>query len=43
MLTPAQLATIKAAIAAETEPSFVALRDAGSTGQMAAWFNGSTD
>lgn len=30
----------KAAIAAETDPTFVALRQANETGQMAAWYNG---
>ena len=39
MLTDSQLLTLKSAIAAETDPEFVALRTAGSTGLMAEWFN----
>lgn len=39
MLTTAQKLTLKAAIAAELDPTFVALRQAGGTGQMAEWFN----
>lgn len=39
MLTEAQIPTLASAIAAETDPAFVALRDAGATGQMADWFN----
>jgi hypothetical protein len=39
MLTPAQLLTLKAAIAAETDPTFVALRNAGATGAMADFYN----
>lgn len=39
MLTSAQLTTLKAAINAETDPAFVALRTAGSTGLMAEWYN----
>lgn len=39
MLTDAQLSTFKAAINAETDPAFVALRTAGSTGLMAEWYN----
>jgi hypothetical protein len=39
MLTTAQLITLKAALLAETNPAFVALRNAGSTGQMAEWLN----
>ena len=38
-LTPAQLATLKAAILAETNATFVALRSSGATGAMAAWYN----
>lgn len=38
-LTPAQLQTLKAAIAAETDPTFVAYRTNGDNGQMAAWYN----
>lgn len=38
-LTPAQLATLKAAIAAETDPTLVALRQAGATGAMADWYS----
>jgi hypothetical protein len=39
MLTPAQLQTLKAAILAETDAAFVALRNEGATGLMAEWFN----
>lgn len=39
MLTTAQLQTLKAAIAAETNPEFVALRSAGATGAMADFYN----
>lgn len=38
-MTPAQLTTLKAAIAAETDPAFVALRQAGATGAMADWYS----
>jgi hypothetical protein len=38
-LTNAQLLTLKAAIAAETDPTFVGYRTAGSTGQMAEWYS----
>lgn len=38
-LTPAQLATLKAAILAETDPTFVAYRDTGNNGGMLLWFN----
>lgn len=38
-LTTAQTVTLKAAILAETDPTFVALRTAGATGAMADWFN----
>lgn len=38
-LTPQQLPTLKAAIAAETDPAFVALRQSGATGAMADWYN----
>jgi hypothetical protein len=38
-LTPAQLATLKAAIAAETNATFVAFRASGATGAMADWYN----
>lgn len=38
-MTPAQLATLKAAILAETDPEFVTLRTEGATGAMANWFN----
>lgn len=38
-MTPAQLITLKAAIAAETDPVFVGYRTAGSTGSMADWYN----
>jgi hypothetical protein len=34
-----QLATLKTAIAGETDPEFVALRDEGATGAMAEWYN----
>lgn len=40
--TNAQLLTLKAAIAAETDPEFVSYRTAGSTGLMADWFNQAT-
>ena len=39
MLTTAQLTTLKAAILAETDAAFVAARTAGSSGEMADWFN----
>lgn len=39
MLTTAQLSTLKAAILAETDAAFVAARTAGSSGEMADWFN----
>lgn len=39
MLTTAQLTTLKAAIAAETDAGFVALRASGATGAMADWYN----
>lgn len=39
-MTPAQLSTLKAAIAAETNPEFVLLRNSGATGAMADWYNG---
>lgn len=38
-LTTAQIITLKAAILAELDPVFVALRQAGATGAMAKWFN----
>lgn len=38
-LTTQQLATLKAAIAAETDPTFVAARNAGATGEMAAFYS----
>lgn len=38
-LTNNQLITLKAAIAAETDPTFVAFRDAGATGAMTSWYN----
>lgn len=38
-LTTQQLQTLKAAIAAETDPTFVANRNNGDTGAMAAWYN----
>jgi hypothetical protein len=41
-LTNAQLLTLKAAIAAETDPTFVGYRTAGSTGQMAEWYSANT-
>lgn len=43
MLTTAQLQTLKAAIAAETDPTFVEYRTNGQTDQMAAWFNEPTN
>jgi hypothetical protein len=42
MLNQAQLTTLAAAIAAETDPTFVANRNAGATGAMAEWFNGAS-
>lgn len=39
MLSNAQLVTLKAAIAAQTDPAFVLLRTSGATGAMADWFN----
>lgn len=39
MLTPSQLLTLKAAVAAETDQEFVALRNAGAGGAMAEWYN----
>lgn len=39
MLNPAQLVIFKAAILAEIDPTFVALRDAGATGAMAGWYS----
>lgn len=39
MLNTAQLAVLKAAIAAETDPAFVTLRQEGGTGLMAEFFN----
>jgi hypothetical protein len=38
-LTTAQLQALKTAIAAETDPEFVASRTAGATGEMAAFYN----
>jgi hypothetical protein len=38
-LTTPQITTLKAAIAANVDPDFVALRDAGATGAMADWYN----
>ena len=38
-LTTAQLQTLKAAIAAETDPTFVAYRTNGDNGMMAAFYN----
>lgn len=39
MLNAQQLIVLKAAIAAETDPAFVQLRQEGGTGLMAEWFN----
>ncbi len=39
MLNSAQLQTLKAAILAETDPTFVTYRTNGQTNQMAAWYN----
>lgn len=39
MLTTAQLQTLKAAILAETNAEFAALRSSGATGAMAEWLN----
>lgn len=41
-LSTAQLQTLKAAIAAETTPAFVTLRQAGNENGMAAWYNGAS-
>jgi hypothetical protein len=41
-LTNAQLLTLKAAILNETDPTFVALRNASDEFSMAAWFNENT-
>jgi len=38
-LTPAQIQTLKAAILAETNATFVEYRTAGATGAMAEWYN----
>lgn len=38
-MTPAQLQTLKTAIANETDAAFVQLRNAGATGAMAEFFN----
>lgn len=38
-MTPNELITFKAAIFAETDPDFVALRDTNETGLMAEWYN----
>ena len=38
-LTPAQLTTLKAAILAEIDPAFIALRQAGAEQAMADWYN----
>lgn len=38
-LTTAQYQTLKANIAAETDPTFVGFRTAGATGAMADWYN----
>lgn len=37
-----QLQALKAAILAETDPTFVDYRTQGSTGLMAEWFNGAS-
>jgi|SRR5687768_12241014 len=39
MLQPSQLSVLKAAIAAETDATFVELRTAGAAGAMAEWYN----
>jgi hypothetical protein len=39
MLTDAQLTTLAAAIAAETDPTFVGYRTTGNNGSMTQWFN----
>lgn len=38
-LSPSQLATLKAAIVAETDPIIVAAREAGDTPTIARWYN----
>lgn len=42
-LTTAQLQTLKAAIAAETNTTFVGYRTSGATGAMADWYNGKSN
>jgi hypothetical protein len=39
-LSPTQIVTLKAAIAAQTDPTFVGYRTSGATGAMAEWYNG---
>jgi hypothetical protein len=41
-MTPAQLATLKTAIAAEADPTFVGYRTNGQTTLMADWYNGAS-
>jgi hypothetical protein len=41
-LTPQQLATLKTAILAETDPAFVTARTQGQTPLMTAWYNSPT-
>jgi hypothetical protein len=38
-MTPAQIVVLKAAIIAETDPTFAGLRSSGATGAMADWYN----
>lgn len=38
-MTPAQIAVLKTAIFAETDPTFVALRNGGATAAMRDWYN----
>lgn len=42
-MTPTQLTTLKAAILAETNTTFVSYRNAGATGAMADWYNGNSN
>lgn len=39
MLTTAQVATLRTALLANTDPTFVSYRNAGATGAMADWYN----
>lgn len=43
ILDATQLSTLKAAILAENNATFVTFRDSGATGAMAAWYNGDSN